>query len=612
MSVLVLLTLSCAGSGRKAGLQSQRDLALFEAAERMFADSEYEHAFLLYEKYLSAYPQGAMAPAAMLRKGVVLAEIKKYENARLVYAQLIRQFPGTDFCLRAQIGVLLSYLRQQRYDAVLDYAGKLDKKRFAPGMAMHISLAAGDAWMVKKDLDQAFGFYMEAFFQASEAGKVHAGRRLVQAAARLKPDRLNALCMRLGDGPPAGYLVYGKGLALLQAGRISEAAGLLSDFSNRFPGHPLSGEAMEKIRQINQMSFFEGQRIGVLVPLTGEYSLFGKSALRGIELALEAYHEQNRMDSPVEILVYDTGAGEKGAATGVEVLAAQNIAAIVGLIVAAGEAAKEAEKRRIPFIALSQKSGITESGEYVFRNFITPQAQVETLVQYAMAKLGLERFAVVYPDEPYGKTFLDLFEQTVARRGGTLAGAEAYDPEETDFSEAIKKMGKIRPDPEKDRRYIAGVDFDAVFIPDSARTAGLIIPQLRYYDINDVWLLGTHLWHSEQLVKIAGGQISRVVIPEGFYAQSRRKEVKSFVDRFRAKYEGLPGIIEASGYDSAMMLFELIANPDIKDRIALKNALYDMSGFPGVTGEIAFDKTGEAVKDLYLIEIIGGRFVAIQ
>ena len=47
------------------------------------------------------------------------------------------------------------------------------------------------------------------------------------------------------------------------------------------------------------------------------------------------------------------------------------------------------------------------------------------------------------------------------------------------------------------------MDFDAVFIPDTYNMVGLIAPQLRFYGIEDVLLLGTNLWHSGHLMEMA-------------------------------------------------------------------------------------------------------------
>ena len=53
--------------------------------------------------------------------------------------------------------------------------------------------------------------------------------------------------------------------------------------------------------------------------------------------------------------------------------------------------------------------------------------QVKTLVSYAVEKLGLNTFAILYPDENYGKTFMNLFWDEVIANGGKVVGVESYD-----------------------------------------------------------------------------------------------------------------------------------------------------------------------------------------
>ena len=92
-------------------------------------------------------------------------------------------------------------------------------------------------------------------------------------------------------------------------------------------------------------------------------------------------------------------------------------------------------------------------GDYVFRNFITPGMQVKTLVSYAIKKLQLKRFAILYPDENYGKTFMNLFWDEVIALGGKVVGAEPYNINHTDFADPIKKLVGLNYDIPEDLKY---------------------------------------------------------------------------------------------------------------------------------------------------------------
>ena len=75
--------------------------------------------------------------------------------------------------------------------------------------------------------------------------------------------------------------------------------------------------------------------------------------------------------------------------------------------------------------------------------------------------------------------------------------------------------------------------------------AGLIAPQLAYYDIKDVYMLGTNLWHSDALIRIARQYVQGAVMPDGFFADSTSPGVQQFVATFEETYEEKPDFIEA-------------------------------------------------------------------
>jgi ABC-type branched-subunit amino acid transport system substrate-binding protein len=278
--------------------------------------------------------------------------------------------------------------------------------------------------------------------------------------------------------------------------------------------------------------------------------------------------------------------------------------------------------------------------------------QVKAIADYSTAVLGLNRFAILYPDETYGITFMNLFWDRLIENGGKVVGLEAYNPEHTDFADPIRKLvglyyeipedlrevaelsseegnnrREAQGDPEqssdldngdenreqrKEEEPEAFVDFDAIFIPDSPKKAGLIIPQLAFYDVKDVYLIGTNLWHSDVLIKMAAQYVQGAIMPDGFFAESAAPNVRDFVSAFEDVYEEKPGFIEAVVYDSAMMLLSVLIQPDLRFKSELRNALLNLADFSGVTGPTYFDENGEAQKQLYLLRIKGRRFVEIN
>ena len=156
------------------------------------------------------------------------------------------------------------------------------------------------------------------------------------------------------------------------------------------------------------------------------------------------------------------------------------------------------------------------------------------------------------------------------------------------------------------------MDFDAIFIPDSPGKAGQIVPQLAYYDIKDVYILGTNLWHSDSLIKIASQYVQGAVMPDGFFADSPSPRVQKFVREFEETYQESPDFIEAIVYDTANILFNVVSREQIRYRSEIRDELLNLDNFPGVTGNTRFDENGDAQKRLYLLRVKGKKFIELE
>jgi branched-chain amino acid transport system substrate-binding protein len=371
--------------------------------------------------------------------------------------------------------------------------------------------------------------------------------------------------------------------------KYQEALTALDNFLIRFPEHPDASLAEDLMKQIKENALLGRYTVGCLLPLSGPYQSVGYRALKGMELALDRFSNETQ-NPQVNVIVRDSGGSPDQTRIAMQELIEEQVAAIIGPIITAEVAAAEAQKSKTPIITLTQKDNITSIGDYVFRNFITPEMQINSLVDYATLSLGLNRFAILYPNETYGITFMNLFWDRLIEDGAKVVGLEAYNPQNTDFANPIKKLAglyyeipedlkeaaRTGTDHEGDNRRLASadseqsldqensaqnqeqkneeepeaiVDFDAIFIPDSPKTAGLIIPQLAFYDIKGVYLLGTNLWHSDELIKMATTYVQGAIMPDGFFAESSESVVQDFVKAFEEADEEKPGFIEAVVYD---------------------------------------------------------------
>jgi branched-chain amino acid transport system substrate-binding protein len=376
------------------------------------------------------------------------------------------------------------------------------------------------------------------------------------------------------------------------------------------PVMPAYGErAQAMLREMLEYSRVERLSLGCIVPLSGEYAEYGRKLVQGIELASRRY--MSAQDPPAIKLFFRDSRGEpESAREAVRYLARkQKVIGIIGPLVgkAVAAAAEEAQRLEVPLVTLTPREDIPGLGNYVFRNFLTANHQIRFLVYYTMEKLGLRRFAILYPADEYGKKYMNLFWDEVESRKGVITAAESYSSDQTDFSVQIKKLSGI---------YFAEskkpvLDFQALLIPDTDYKVGLIAPQLAYFDVVGIYLLGTSLWNTPMLIQMAGPFLQKALFVDGFFPQSSFPAVQAFVDEYSAQYGDKPDVWAAHAYDTASIILELLIKHNVSSRAELRDKLYQIQNYPGVTGSTSFTSTGEVEKIPFILTVQDNRIVEV-
>lgn len=352
--------------------------------------------------------------------------------------------------------------------------------------------------------------------------------------------------------------------------------------------------------------------VGVVLPLSGRYGAFGELVRRGLELALE-----RPGGAPARLLFRDAGTEPEQNARAVAELAADPaVLVVVGPLTsaAAAAAAAQAQSDGVPLLTLSQRAGLPEAGDYVFRTSLTSRQQVPPLVDYAMRAQRLKAFAVLHPETKQGRELAELFGREVEKRGGRVAARQGYAETDTDFRRPIRFLQGGNPDAsdEEPGGAMSPPTFQALFIPDDAERVALIAPQLAYYGLGGIPLLGTSGWNAPELVLRAGRFVEGAVFVDGFFPGSPLPQVRDFVARYVARYGEEPSILEAQGYDAAGILLTLLARPEVRTRADVRQALAGLRLYPGVTGATSFNPEGDAEKVLFLLQVRSGEIVQIN
>jgi branched-chain amino acid transport system substrate-binding protein len=625
--VVLLFFLSCVPKAvippvlEEVGTQKE----LFLKAEGLFNEKSYRKALNTYERYLSSFPEGPFAADALMKTGLIYMAVKKNEKARKIFKRLLSEYPDSPLVYDARIEMLVTYYREDKFSEVIQLSSGLLESKISKAKIGKIYTILGDTYVAMDSPEDSIYFFAMAYKMSEDLKKDSIIIKMKEAVGKLDSEKIISLLNYIEDDLPRGYLMYQLGVNYSKEEKPDEAVRALTVFVKSFPEHENVQQANLLIEEIAGKSLYSRYTIGCLLPLSGSYKSYGNRAMKGIELALAQFSSKAN-NPPIHLLVKDTGGKSEKAILAMHDLQNDQVAAIIGPIITAEAVATDAQYSGIPMITITQKENITEIGENVFRNFITPEMQVKAVVSYAVEVLDVKNFTVLYPEEKYGTLFMNLFWDEVLKYGGKIVGAESYNPLHTDFKDPIKKLVGLyyevpddlkeklddeKPDAENEEPEPI-VDFEAIFIPDGPKKVGLIIPQLAFHDIEDVYLLGTKLWHSKKLVDMTKEYIQRAIIPDGFVPESTSARVRDFVEKFEKTYGEKPGFIEAIAYDTSMILFQILSRSDVRSRNAIKNELIHLKDFQGVTGLTSFNDTGDVKKKLSLLRIKGDQFIELE
>ncbi len=532
---------------------------------------------------------------------------------------------------------------------------KTEKKETVP--LLPILMAEAEKFMDQENFQDALLIYNQALDEAmagSQAGETDLAAVIaaIEAALEKTPPRtIETFAAIKNLTIPQALLQYWAGHNYVAENAYDLARPLLEVFLTDFPDHPRAEEAAELLNTIQQAEF-DRYTIGCLLPLSGKYKVYGQKALRGVQLAV--HDLSTKYGQPFKVVVKDTRSDPDHAAVCVEELSRENVLGIVGPLLVPEAAGRRAEELKIPLIALTQKREFPLQGDYLFSNFITPEMQVQSLGSYIFMELGLKKVAILYPDERYGKRYMELFWDVVDEFGGQVVGVEAYDGSKTDFTDPLRKLtGEYYPLPEflipdaeegiegldgemppsDDTILPAGedsgprlssrgsavanedridIDFQALFIPDALSRVNLILPQLAFNDVRGMVLLGTNLWHHKSLLTQAKGYNKNAVIPDGYFGESNNPVTAAFDKTFKEVFQEAPGFLEAISYDTANILLTAAMDPEADSRENVKEMLQGKLMFDGVTGRTIFDTTGSPHKELFLLTVKHGKFREIS
>ncbi len=339
--------------------------------------------------------------------------------------------------------------------------------------------------------------------------------------------------------------------------------------------------------------------VGVLMPLTGGAASLGTSCRNGVLLAVEQYNASRSDSEPqVALLIEDTKADPSTAVSGFHKLTtAHEIKTIIGPLASGPTLAVAPLAERTSTIILSPGAStpsVSEAGDFVFRNELSEAFGAREQARLAFELLGFRTIALLYVNNAYGSGTATEFRKNFLDLGGGITLDEAFNPGSTDFRTVITAIRRADPD----AVYFVYQDDIVNFMRQRAEL-GMATPVYT----TPVFETPSNL---QDLGELAEGVIYAYY--GDFDPAVRTGPAVSFVSSYTDRFSQPPSYYSALGYDAARIIIEGLRRCGFVSE-GLKDSLYSIQGFVGVTGNTSFDDNGDVQKPVTLRTVRRGHFV---
>ena len=341
-------------------------------------------------------------------------------------------------------------------------------------------------------------------------------------------------------------------------------------------------------------------KIGVFEPATGDSASGGKKEMLGMQYANSETPTVTvgGTEYQVQLVYADNGSSTDKAPTAASQLVSEGVSLVLGsygsgVSIAAGPTFGSAG---IPAIGVTcTNPNVTAGNDYYFRICFLDPFQGTVLANFALENFDAQvAYCLGEAGNEYDQGLIAYFEQAFTAAGGTVI-KDSFPTNNSDFNSYLNKA--------------KSEGADVIFTPVSIAYATQIISQAASLGI-DVPFLGSDTLDDNMVLEAANGTDVQLYVST-FYQEGGNADfdegIKNYINTTEGALDDNGGndtiaAVSAMGYDAYYVALEAIKAADSTDPAAIKAALWDVT-YTGVTGDIAFDDIGDAIRDTAYIKV---------
>jgi branched-chain amino acid transport system substrate-binding protein len=346
-------------------------------------------------------------------------------------------------------------------------------------------------------------------------------------------------------------------------------------------------------------------KIGVAIALSGAAGAYGASQRKGLLLAQDEINKAGGVDGhTLGLLIEDTASDKTQASTVFQnFIEEDQVLAILGPTLSSEAAAADplAQAASVPVIGMSNTgNGITEIGDYVFRDSLSEADAIPNTVAVMKNSLNIKNVAIMYAqDDKFSSDGYGVFKTELAKNGINILDTEVFNTADTSFDAYLTKIQGLSPAP------------DAIVVTSLLGPASKIIVKARDMGLNQQ-IIGGNGFNTPLLITLTGKSAEGAIFGGAWSCSSTDTTNQAFIKAYVARWQQAPDQFSAQAYSALKILADAIHRAKSNsDTAALRDALAATAGLATPLGSFTFDSGRNAKQQTFIQEIKGGQFVLV-
>ena len=340
-------------------------------------------------------------------------------------------------------------------------------------------------------------------------------------------------------------------------------------------------------------------RIGVFEPASGDSAAGGKKEVLGMQFANSETPtvDVNGETYNVELVWADNGSSTDKAPSAAADLVSKDVAIVLGsygsgVSMAGGPKFEEAGIAALGVTCTNPN--VTAGNDYYYRICFLDDFQANVLANFAIEKFGAKvAYCLGENGNEYDQGLIAFFTKVFEAAGGKVI-SDSFQTNNSDFSSYLNKA--------------KSEGADVIFTPVSIAYATQIISQAASLEIAAP-ILGSDTLDDNMVLEAAKGTNIQLYVST-FYQEGGNTTfdngVKAYINGNSDALASNGGndtisAVTAMGYDAYYVALEAIKAANSVDGADIKAALGGVT-YKGVSGDIAFDAQGDAIRDTAFIK----------